>query len=96
MPEDRDLFGAPVAPVKQPPAPKGPTWYVVPSGTTGTKCRGESCGATVYFVKGYPAPISCDVEGATHPNRLTSQDGRGVSHFVDCPDREDFRARDRR
>lgn len=53
---------------------------------------------------GRPMPVSCDVEGGVRPSESADasqldmlaggvadvRDGRGVSHFTDCPDADDF------
>lgn len=48
------------------------TWYAVPAGTQPTKCRGQSCQATIYFAPnpatGRVTPIDCDVPGGTRPS----------------------------
>ena len=73
----------------------------VPAGTKPARCRGESCGETIYYVerpkmrKGQPVPgqtsripVHCDVSGGSTPDSLT--DGKGVNHFTDCVDAGEF------
>jgi len=78
------------------PVPERPQWETVPKGTNASRCRGETCGREVYWIerprKSKPGtariPVDCDVEGGSSPDSL--QDGRGVSHFQTCPDRDAF------
>lgn len=76
-------------------------FITVPAGSRPTRCRGASCGATIYYVerpkmrKGQPVPgqtaripVHCDVPGGATPDSLS--EGRGVSHFTDCPDASRF------
>jgi hypothetical protein len=82
-------------------------FFVVAAGSSSAKCKGETCGATIYFVRnpvtGRPVPVSCDVEGGRRPSESKDvgqldafggeadvHDGRGLSHFLDCPDADDF------
>jgi len=69
-----------------------PVRITVPAGTRRTECRG--CSATVYWVElpsGKRAPVSCHFdEQCAEPT--ATEDGVGVNHFVDCPERERFKA----
>lgn len=79
---------------------QAPQMFVVPAGTASSECRG--CKATVYWVvteHDRRMPVNCDVEGGLRPSRFrggsmnatASGDGRGISHFVDCPAAGQFR-----
>lgn len=64
------------------------TWYEIPAGVQPTECRGEGCGAAIYFIPspktpGVRIPISVEPDGAFGPTDTES--GRGISHFQDCP-----------
>lgn len=97
MSEQPDMFGAPPK-VTHDPKAKAPQFYVVPSRARAVECRGEDCTALVYWVPGIPCPVSCDVDGGRHPDavedpatgRMQEGDGRGVSHFINCPNASDF------
>jgi hypothetical protein len=74
-------------------------WFTVPAGTPASECRG--CKATVYWIvteNDRRMPVNCDVPGGTRPIRFPSSsgatlmdNGRGLSHFADCPNWERFR-----
>ena len=71
-------------------------WFTVPAGTPATECRG--CRQTVYWIitaAGHRMPVNCDVEGGLRPVRFggveAKDNGRGISHFVDCPQAGTFR-----
>jgi hypothetical protein len=70
--------------------PAAPRFYDVPAGTRASQCRGESCRATIYWVKDgeKSIPIDCDVDGGFEP--LGRDEGSGVSHFTTCPDAPQF------
>jgi hypothetical protein len=79
---------------KKAPAPKSklplPT-FKVPKGTQGKAC---GCGASFYLVEqpsGKWMPINCGVPGGVLPS--AEADGIGISHFIDCPQRDSFRRR---
>lgn len=78
----------------QPPAPRGLTWIPVRHDTTPESCTGPTCGATIYKVPhpktGNTVPVNCAVNGGIEPDPLAEKDGVGLSHFADCPDREQF------
>lgn len=78
-----------------------PEFITVPKGSKASRCRGNTCGAAIYWVerpkmrKGQPVPgqtarvpVHCDVEGGSTPDDLS--EGRGVNHFTDCPDAGSF------
>src|SRR4051812_48023858 len=52
--------------------PARATYYDVPAGTRASKCRGPSCGKTVYFITnpttGRMVPVDCDVPGGERPS----------------------------
>jgi hypothetical protein len=78
--------------------------FGVPAGTESTKCK--YCPATIYFVRspksGGLIPVNCDVDGGSHPTLgaplfgEVAADGRGASHFVDCPGADEARKRGQR
>jgi hypothetical protein len=47
-------------------------FYPVPAGTPAARCKGPTCGATIYFItspkSGRPLPIHCDVDGGRRPS----------------------------
>jgi len=64
----------------------------IPSGTPSTTCKG--CGATIYWTRGdkgaVPVSINRDLAPtASAPTDLL--DGQGVNHFMDCPNRDQFK-----
>lgn len=66
----------------------------IPAGTPASRCRG--CGQLIFWVKtvtGKSMPVSIAQDGATAPS--PSHDGRGSSHFADCPQAAQFRRSDR-
>ncbi len=81
-------------------------FFKVPAGTRSARCNGPTCGKQIFFIinprTGRPMPIDCDVEGGEAPSATkdksqldafsttTGHDGRGVSHFLTCPDAEQF------
>jgi hypothetical protein len=77
-----------------PTTPNEPTWIPIPALTAPELCTGPTCGATIYKVPhpktGNTVPVSCAVEGAVVPDPLEDIQGRGISHFIDCPDRDQF------
>lgn len=69
----------------------------VPKGTPASKCRGSTCGMTIYWIECARAgrrngtrrvPVDCSVPGGAEPDSLSP--GRGANHFETCPDREEF------
>lgn len=52
--------------------PSRATYYDVPPGTPASRCRGETCQATIYFITnpktGRMVPIDCDVPGGERPS----------------------------
>ena len=52
--------------------PSRATYYDVPPGTPASRCRGEACQATIYFITnpktGRMVPIDCDVPGGVRPS----------------------------
>ncbi len=73
-------------------------WITVPAGTPSAECRG--CKATVYWIvteNDRRMPVNCDVPGGLRPIRFTGggatmkDNGRGLSHFADCPQATRFR-----
>jgi hypothetical protein len=81
-----------------------PKLFTVPAGTEAARCK--YCPATIYFVRsprsGGLMPINCDVDGGLHPTTgaplfgESEEDGKGISHFVDCPGADDARRRGQR
>lgn len=79
--------------------PKAPQFFDVPAGTPSAECRG--CKQTVYWIvteAGRRMPVNCDVLGGLRPVRFVGgggavmkDNGRGISHFVDCPQAGTFR-----
>jgi len=47
-------------------------WYEVPAGARASQCRGQTCHATIYWVRnpatGRMLPVDCDVEGGNPPS----------------------------
>lgn len=75
-------------------APRPPVFYDVPHNAHGATCR--YCGkAFVYFVampSGKKMPVNCHVEGGQYP--ISGQrEGKGISHFIDCPGADKARRR---
>lgn len=75
---------------------KQPQMFDVPNGTQRQQCR--SCKAPVYWIvtaKGSRMPVDCAVEGGYEPSgdAAMGTNGRGASHFVTCPDRDQWRKR---
>lgn len=78
---------------------KPPQFFQVPARTPRAECRG--CKATVYWIHteaGKAMPVDCDVEGGVRPSSGSAPlggvqyyAGRGVSHFVTCPQANGFR-----
>ena len=75
---------------------KAPQFFDVPAGTPAAECSG--CKQTVYWIvtaAGNRMPVNCDVEGGLRPVRFgggaAKDNGRGISHFVDCPQAGTFR-----
>lgn len=69
---------------------KPPQFFEIPANTNEAECR--SCGAAVYWIitaAGKRMPVSIDIDGAFAP--MGSEGGRGISHFVDCPNRDSHR-----
>lgn len=79
--------------------PRPPQFFDVPAGTRAAQC--SSCRATVYWIvtlAGKRMPVDCDIEGGYVPDgdwngggQALSPQGRGVSHFVTCPNRDQHR-----
>lgn len=85
-----DLFGTP-APAK--PAPKPANLYVIPAGARSRPCTGSTCTDRIYWMAGCPVPLSINPAirpECQHPTATAA--GAGVSHFLDCPDRDAFSA----
>jgi hypothetical protein len=64
--------------------PKRPLIYGIPDGTPQTKCLGENCGATIWFVP----------SGRTHPDgnpKFVPVNADGSPHYTTCVDAEKFR-----
>ena len=61
------------------------SWLTIPARTPQSLCK--SCGATIYWITlpatGRPHPVSTAVEDAEEPTPFA--EGKGVSHFTDCP-----------
>lgn len=79
--------------------------FLIPLGTAPARCR--SCGAVVYFIRtprGKLMPVSIDAEGCRAPDTFpegqrnlfggvdSPAPGRGVSHFSNCPQADDWRS----
>lgn len=95
----RNRNGDPGATVSPEPV-KGP-WFDVPAGTPPAECK--SCHAEVYWIvtaAGKRMPVDVEVEGGRSPFKGVpgdgEQDGRGISHFATCPDRDKWRTGGRR
>lgn len=79
---------------------RAPQLFTIPAGSIARPCRGRTCRESVYDVKmptGRIAPIH--VNRALHPecSAPTAEiHGRGISHFIDCPDAKQFSTRGRR
>lgn len=65
---------------------------LIPARTPQTHC--SSCGQSIYFAPhpgtGRPHPVSVAHEDAKEPTPFA--DGRGISHFSDCPTADQHRA----
>ena len=78
---------------------KAPQFFVVPARTARAECEG--CKATVYWITtdaGHRMPVDCDVDGGVRPSSGTAPlggvqyyAGRGVAHFITCPQAAGFR-----
>ena len=69
------------------------SYLVIKAGTQPSSCR--SCRQRIFWIL-HPRtnrrhPVSVAVEGALPPGRDT--DGRGISHFADCPNAEHHRSK---
>jgi hypothetical protein len=68
-------------------------WIPIPARTKQTHC--SSCGQAIYFAEhpatGRPHPVSTNLEDAEEPTPFA--DGRGISHFSDCPSADQHRSR---
>lgn len=79
--------------------------YEVPPGYKSKECNGDDCTARVYWVRpagsSGPVPVRCDsvivykgeavnltTLGLRHPT--AAEHGRGINHFVDCPNSRRF------
>lgn len=79
--------------------------YEVPPGYKSKECNGDDCTARVYWVRPAgstgPVPVRCDsvivykgeavnltTLGLRHPT--AAEHGRGINHFVDCPNSRRF------
>lgn len=70
-----------------------PQFFDVPADVKPVKCA--HCPATIYFVRmpsGRRMPVDCSVEGGRRPDpgllngtEPDAVDGRGISHFANCP-----------
>jgi len=68
-----------------------PLLYYVPPGTPVKICDG--CPARIYWIvtpKGKKMPVDC-YAGAGCEVPTDQRPGRGVSHFITCPDADRFR-----
>jgi len=68
-----------------------PQFFTIPKGTRQAQCR--SCLAEIYWIttpRGKKMPVSVDADGAYCPTN--TDDGAGPSHFVDCPNRDQYRS----
>lgn len=94
QPGDEGYRGDPINTQDATTAPKGLTWIPVPHDATPETCAGPHCGQTIYKVPhpatGNRVPVRCDIEGGIWPDPLAEVNGRGLSHFADCPDRDNF------
>lgn len=79
---------------------KPPQLFVIPAGTKQSTC--SACQAIIYRVGKQPLRAvqtcryiakrtSIDVPDAVPPS--LSKDGKGFSHFIDCPNAADFRSK---
>lgn len=81
--------------------PRQLTVYRVPAGTRPFTCKGPNCGKAFYWVKGPNGivPVDCTAEGGVAPSEAKDRrqadlfqpevdvhDGKGVNHFLTCPD----------
>jgi hypothetical protein len=69
---------------------------IIPRGTNAATCR--SCPATIYFVEnpatGKKNPIAVDKRTLHDAQAPTATvEGKGYSHFIDCPGRDAHRRR---
>jgi len=67
-------------------------WIYVPSGTPSSECTDPRCRKRIWWIKTANrkrAPVNCAVEGGFEPT--ATMQGRGLSHFIDCPGAERFR-----
>lgn len=79
--------------------PRAPQYFDVPAGTPRAECR--SCHAPVYWIAtaaGKRMPVDCAVDGGANPFKGVpgdggERDGKGVSHFVTCPNADLHRKR---
>jgi hypothetical protein len=64
---------------------RDPLFFTVPAGTRPSMCR--SCYKRVFFItttkNKRSMPVNCAVDGGSEPGTLS--EGRGISHFADCP-----------
>lgn len=77
-----------------------PIFFSVPVGTPASKCKGPSCGKTIYYIttaRGRMMPIDCGAPECHPPKdaapllgEADAMPGRGVPHFGTCPDVELF------
>lgn len=87
-----DLFGNETPATEKPK--RAPKMYEIPAGTAAGKCR--SCGKKVFWTTDAENPehrriLSVDHVDAYPPTAAT--EGRGFSHFADCPDAGTWRKR---
>lgn len=71
-------------------AKRAPNYFRIPAGTPSTTC--DRCPATIYFIRtdsGKRMPVRADLLEGKHP--AAGHDGRGISHFADCPAAAHFR-----
>jgi hypothetical protein len=66
-----------------------PTFFTIPARTSRSTCR--SCAAMIFFIRNGSSwmPISTAIRDAVEPGQ--AKDGRGISHFVDCPEADKHR-----
>lgn len=70
--------------------PNAPQLFTVPRDSRPDTCHG--CGAPIYWIvtaKSKRMPVNTRVEGGLDP--LVDREGRGISHFADCPKAAHFR-----
>lgn len=77
-------------------------YYEIPAGTRISECTGPTCEKTIYWItyqkeekdgsmKEVRQPVDVDVPDGLAPTK--TEPGRGVSHYVTCPDAGHFSKR---